>query len=337
MPTLLDHPATIPAEWTLEEWDALIAALTRRTLLGGGLALGLLTACGASSPPTATVPAMRTVDTVKGPVQIPAQPRRVVCVDYFAAYDLLDVGFTPVGVLDIPSAMLPPEYATSLQAITKVGTNREVNLEQVAQLQPDLILGFGLEPDLSVYDRLAAIAPTALFPFKTSADWARLAEQFADAVGRTSQLTALQRQYQDRAAAIRSTYAGVLGRTRWDIAYAAASDGKYYLYYPDSNGGKVLADAGVQFGSAAAGKAGTFANLSFEQISQLDDADVIVIPVDNSGQPSAATKGLLDQPAWQFLKAAKVGQTYPLSRLFPTSYKAALALLDELEGVVKKL
>jgi hypothetical protein len=55
MPTTLDQPIALPADWTIEEWEALVAALTRRQLIGGGLALGLLTACG-GAPPTPTIP-----------------------------------------------------------------------------------------------------------------------------------------------------------------------------------------------------------------------------------------------------------------------------------------
>ena len=115
---------------------------------------------------------------MNGSVEIPTRPQRVASIGYFSSYTLLDIGFTPVGVLDIPPAAISQIYASSVQPIRKVGTNTEVNLEAVAALAPDLIVGENLAFETKVYDQLKAIAPTALFSYQASGDWPRLADDF---------------------------------------------------------------------------------------------------------------------------------------------------------------
>jgi iron complex transport system substrate-binding protein len=335
MNTVLDRATTLPAEWTPAEWEALVAALTRRRLIGSGLALGLLAACGTTAPPTATVPATRMIETAKGPVQIPTNPQRVVCTDSFSPRALLDLGVTPLGVPDLPASFVLPEYAATWPTIAKTGTPVQPDLEKIAAQRPDLILGTSLVANAD-YGKLSEIAPTAWFNFgPTGHNWAQLAESFADALGRTSQLAGIQQHYHARADALRTTYSATLGQTRW--AVVSAGSPQWWLYAPTSSHGAVLAAAGVQFTPAATGQTGYLATLSYEQIGQLADADIIVVASDNAGNYDANTQALLAQPVWQGLQAARAGRVFPLPRFSPATYKYAEALLDEVEIILKKL
>src|SRR5690242_700160 len=113
MPALLQRPGSRPVDWTAEEWSALVAALTRRKLIGGGLgfgALAVLAGCGVGGPPTATVPTTRMVDTPRGQVTIPISPQRVVAIINYAMHDLFDLGFNPVGIPDGFASSVLPEF-----------------------------------------------------------------------------------------------------------------------------------------------------------------------------------------------------------------------------------
>ena len=86
MAVLLDRPSVVPDGWTDTEWDALIAALTRRRLLANGLALGLLAVlpgCGGdASQPSGTAPGRWEFTDDRGvTVSLPKRPVRVVARD----------------------------------------------------------------------------------------------------------------------------------------------------------------------------------------------------------------------------------------------------------------
>jgi iron complex transport system substrate-binding protein len=310
--------------------------VTRRELLTIAVTAAFLAACGedkeeAPSPEATT----RTIDTAKGQVTIPVSPERVICVINYAMHALFSLGFNPIGVPDGFASAVLPEHAALYEATAKVGPWNQIDLEKVAGLNPDLILGLDIEWNTPIYDRLAAIAPTALFTLTGTSDWAWVTAEFAGAVGRTKELEALETQYRDRVASIRSTYAEILGSTRWAIANEF--QGGWVLWYPDSSGGQVMTDAGVQLAVAAAGRSGNFSQLSHEQINELADADVIVIRSSSPTGFAVNTQAWIDQPAFKLLKAARDGHVYPLTRLFPYSYRDALALLDEVEGILSKL
>lgn len=69
-------------------------AISRRNLVGGGVAMLGLTACGRKDH-------RHTVATAKGPVAVPVSPRRVVAASPSVASHMWDVGFDPVGAYEL--------------------------------------------------------------------------------------------------------------------------------------------------------------------------------------------------------------------------------------------
>lgn len=111
-----------------------------------------------ASPPGETV----TIEHAVGNTTIEETPERVVALEYNLVEDLLALGIQPVGVADVDG------YETWVKAepaladnVTDVGTRQEPSLEEIAELDPDLVLGvqFRHEP---IYDDLSKIAPTLL-------------------------------------------------------------------------------------------------------------------------------------------------------------------------------
>jgi len=318
---------------------AILDAITRREFIvaGGTAALLVGTGAGGSAAATTTPPSgTRTIETANGPVEVPADPRRVVCIDNFSQYDLLDIGFTPLAVHDDNLGLALPIYHDRYAELpTVVDADGAINLEQIAALEPDLILG--LTYDDVPYDDLSAIAPTALFEWRqTSGDWPIFAASFADAVNRAGAERDLTARYETRAAEIRAAHADVLTATRWGMVVGAGS-GLFLRYLPDSAGGVVLAAAGVQFAPSIVGKTGTLEEVSYEQIDSLADADVLVVDNGDGSGPYPETVDLLAQPLWEQLPAAEAGQVFPMSAFVLRSYGGALALLDELDEALTSM
>jgi iron complex transport system substrate-binding protein len=142
-----------------------------RRFLPALLALGLgLTACGSDPEPEPDAGAAAdgafpvTIENKFGTTEIPAEPQRVVTVGFNDQDFVLALGVTPVGereLLGDYDATTRPWAQEQLpgEAIRTVG-GEEIDLEAVAALEPDLIVGVYSFMDQAVYDQLSGIAPT---------------------------------------------------------------------------------------------------------------------------------------------------------------------------------
>jgi iron complex transport system substrate-binding protein len=150
--------------------------MTRRTRRFPGVVLAALvlalSACGGTSAPDAASTPESSPSTAAAPVTIthkfgtttvPANPTRVLTVGFNEQDFAIALGAEPVGVreflgYDAPQRPWLPE-ALRGKAIPTVGS-QEIAFEQVAALQPDLILGINSYMDQATYDKLSALAPT---------------------------------------------------------------------------------------------------------------------------------------------------------------------------------
>jgi iron complex transport system substrate-binding protein len=132
-----------------------------------------LTACGGSSEDAVAAPSAAASSSTAFPVsienkfgttEIPAEPQRVVTVGYNDEDFVLALGVVPVGVRDLigdydaPSRPWAQEQLGGAEIPTVGGT--DLDLEAIAALDPDLIVGVYSYIDQAVYDQLSKIAPT---------------------------------------------------------------------------------------------------------------------------------------------------------------------------------
>jgi len=313
--------------------------VTRRALLGGALgtaALLSLTACGSDGDTApASAAKTRTVQTAKGPIEVPSSPRRIVSIQPSATATLYDLGIAPIAVYDEGAQYVSPRYLPRWKAADKVGKPGNIDIEKVAALSPDLIVGLDYEWNTNLYGKLTSIAPTVIAGVDT---WQQTAHTVADAVDRLDQLAALEKKLADRSAEIKSQYAEVLGKYRWDILQGGFDKGKFWLYGPGCDAGTILAAAGVQFApSSAAVKGKANLALSYERIDTLADADVIGFYANFDDTPNNEAPALFAQPGFKKLPAAKNDRLVPMPDFLPGGYGDAIALLDEFEDGLKKL
>ncbi|WP_101642718.1 ABC transporter substrate-binding protein [Brevibacterium antiquum] len=113
----------------------------------------------------------RTVRHASGTTEIAEQPKRVVVLDTGELDDVLALGIKPVGMVTTKGTHPVPSYlADRVKDVDTVGTINELDLEAIAELEPDLILGSQLRAD-TLHERLDSIAPTVFsirpgFPWK---------------------------------------------------------------------------------------------------------------------------------------------------------------------------
>jgi len=132
------------------------------------LALPLLAIWGIAQADTLSI------DHAMGSTELDAPAVRVVTLYQGATDAAVALGITPVGVVD--SWVEKPMYQylrDELEGVAHVGLETQPNLEEIAALNPDVIIAAKMRHE-AVYDQLSQIAPTiaheTVFQFKETLD-----------------------------------------------------------------------------------------------------------------------------------------------------------------------
>lgn len=134
----------------------------------------------------------RTLETAFGEVEVSDAPERVVTLYEGALDTSLAAGVTPLGAVTTRGGTDVAAYIgehTDTSALEIVGVVREINIEAVLRLQPDLILASPTLPT-EQYQLLSRIAPTVVPPTQGMApdNWKDEARLYGQALGRESEV-----------------------------------------------------------------------------------------------------------------------------------------------------
>lgn len=142
---------------------------------------GLLGACASSAgtPDTSQAEGIRTVETDKGPVEIPVDPQIIVS-DYYLG-EFLAVDVKPV--IASPYSLSNPFLEGRTEGIRELNTvSAETSLEMIVEKEPDLIVTI-TEAD---YEKYSEIAPTVYIQDGSRSD-EDLFRYIADLVGKAEE------------------------------------------------------------------------------------------------------------------------------------------------------
>lgn len=305
------------------------------------------TACGQDSSKAQSQEggsgATRTVDTPKGRVQVPAEPKRIVMLTGGLAGYAFHLG-APVaatdtrvlGVTDLKGEF-PPSFA---DAATKQGTTplpggQQLSIEAVAAAKPDLIIGGGQGISAvqaeQAYDDLSSIAPTVLVP-TTATGWKDQLALVAQATGREAKAKELVATYDRRAAEVKKKITPPAGTT---VVLLSLPNKEPSLVPPTAALPTLLKDVGfrpddvvTKAGNPKMFGSGDSFNVSRELLPKVATApNAFVVPLGG-----ATLAQLQKDPVYKRLPAFT---TKSVTELPATSYRpdydAALQTLDLLE------
>jgi iron complex transport system substrate-binding protein len=319
-----------------------VADLTRRRFLGGaaaaGLSLGLAACGGDGGGDVAAADATRTVTTPNGPVEVPSRPTRVVAINDYALYTMLDLGMEPVGIYSAGRQYVPPVYLDRWRALPAINDERvagQLSVEKIVALKPDLIIG--IDAQKAPYAQLSKVAPTVLLPFTASKGaWRPLARATAEALNRRDDLRALEAKLAQRATKLKADHGDALRRLRFDLLQGGFDAGQFWVYGATSNIGDVLGMTGLRLAAASAA-AGQQQTVSYENVDRLADADALFYYTNNDGTPANLGPKLFAQKGFKRLPAVEDQRLIGSVNFLLTSYGTATAALDDLDRGLRRL
>lgn len=214
-----------------------------------------------------------TVDTKFGPITIDEKPERVVALGWGDAELALALGVQPVGASDwlaFGGEGVGPWSAGLYSEAPKILGTLEISYEEVAALEPDLILDVRSSGDQERYDRLSEITTTVGVP-----------------EGGDSYLTSSEDQVKMVSAALGDSDKGAAMLAEVDSAFAAAAEA-----HPDWAGKTVSAATRTSEGWGAYtndARVDFLTNLGFTQ-----NPGITALPADANGWSVSLSQEQLD-------------------------------------------
>lgn len=260
----------------------------------------------------------KTVEHALGTSEIPVEPRRIVDFTGGAGVDqLLTLGLAPVASwADSTAPNGASEWFSEVDwrvgadagDIENVGSADGVNIEKVATLEPDLIIGWDYAFD-GIYDRVSEIAPCVGITPVNGPKWEEGFGEVARVLGKEARYREWRESYDARLEELRS---GMDGEPR-DHTVSVLWNGDesaIYLYGEPSQPGSIVLDTGFRMPELAR----IYDQISTEQLPEVD-ADVIFVMTNREDIPEdradfEPTFG--GNELWRNLEAVKSGRVYPV-------------------------
>lgn len=298
---------------------------------GGGTPAAAPTSAPTSAATSAPTQAQdRVVKHAMGETKVPANPQRVVVLDTGLQDHVIRLGVRPVGAAEpVAGGGFIKYLEPQLAGAVNLGFVRTPNIERVAALKPDLILG-SKSFQAAIYDQLTKIAPT-VFVDNATVDWKGGMIIVASALGKTAEAERVASAYQARVAEFKTKMGTKLADLK--IAYIRAALDKMYIYHNTSFAGSVLKELGVKRPTAQDKDAPpSFAEaVTKERLKDLD-GDAVFYSVYGANGPDTMRSFTTD-PLWSQLSAAQAKRVFEVSDemwAVAIGYTAAETIMDNL-------
>ncbi|MGM7644007.1 ABC transporter substrate-binding protein [Nocardia sp. JW2] len=213
--------------------------------LAGALAFGVV-ACGSTEDEAGSGEAV-TITHARGETTVTGTPKKIVALGNQWLDSTLALGVVPVGYIDNVSALsksTPPWTPDSLKSATALNTQGSV-AEQVAALEPDLILADPFIADQKTYDDLSKVAPTIPALTKDAVTpWQDQVTALGKVLHKESDATATIKKVDDKIAAITTANPGLKGKT-FASTWLASPAQLMVLTDPNDGSAKVFTQLGM--------------------------------------------------------------------------------------------
>lgn len=272
------------------------------------------------------------IEHAMGATAVPESPERVIVLTNEGTEAVLSLGVTPVGAAN--SWLGDPWYphiADMMSGVEPVGKESAVNLELVAALEPDLILG-NKQRHEKIYEQLSAIAPTVLSE-RLRGDWKVNYRLYAQALGMRQEGDAIMAQFSADVDAL----SAALGEARDEqVSVIRFLASQIRIYQKDSFSGVLLDQLG--FARPPNQDVDAFAlRVGKESIPDMDGDRIFHFTYDpGTGEGIAAAEDALADPLWRNLEAVKAGRVHAVDDAIWNTAGGVLAarlMLDDIARI----
>ena len=299
----------------------------------------LLAACGGNEDKekdTAEQPKEKeetsyTVEHAMGSTTLEKTPEKVVILTNEGTEALLALGVTPVGA--VQSWTGDPWYdhiADEMKDVEVVGVESQVNVEAIAKLQPDLIIGNKMRQE-DIYEQLKAIAPT-VFAEDLRGNWKNNFELYAKAVNKEEKGQEVLAAYDQRIEDLKEKLGD---KVNMEVSMVRFMAGDVRIYHKDSFSGVILEQIGLARPESQDVDDFAEKGVTKERIPAMDGDILFYFTYDEGdGKATEVEKEWIEDPLFQNLEVAKKGEVYKVDdAIWNTAggVKAANLMLDDLE------
>ncbi|MZQ85816.1 ABC transporter substrate-binding protein [Paenibacillus sp. 5J-6] len=274
--------------------------------------------------------APRVIKHAMGETTIKGTPSRVVILTNEGTEALLAVGVKPVGA--VMSWLGEPWYdhiKNDMQNVTVVGDELQPNLELIASLKPDLIIGNKVRQE-KIYDQLKQIAPT-VFAADLVGDWKVNFKLYSEAVNKKDEGEKAMAAFDKRVVEVK----GKLGsKAATKVSLVRFSASQVRIYQKQTFAGVLLNQLGIARPESQ-DKESFIEVLNKENIAKMDGDVLFYFVTEAKGKTDGANvvKEWQNDPLFKNLNVTKTNKVIQVDEGIWNSaggYKAANLLLDEL-------
>ena len=251
----------------------------------------------------------REITHAMGTTEAPDDPQRVVVLTNPGTEAVLALGVTPVGAVNSWNGDPWWDHIEDLMGdALPVGMESSVNLELIAALEPDLILG-NQQRHEEIYPQLSTIAPTVLSE-RLRGDWKENFRLYAEALGRSEKGEEVIAEYDAAVADLREKLGDA---TDEKVSVIRFVPGQIRIYQLDSFSGVLLQDVG--FERPANQNVDDFAiRTGKESIPDMDGDRIFHFTYETgTGEGEGLEEEVLSDPLWQSLSAVQDGRVHEVS------------------------
>lgn len=274
----------------------------------------------------------REITHAMGVTDVPDNAQRIVILTNEGTEAVLALGINPVGA--VQSWDGDPWYAhlnDLLKGTTPLGTELAVDLEVLATLEPDLIIGTKVRQE-KIYEQLSAIAPTVMSE-TIGGEWQENMKFYANVLRRSAEAEAKLAAFDARTKAIHDALGDAVNE---EISMVRFSPNRTRIYYKETFSGLILGQIG--FKRPPAQDKDEFAEeVTKERIPEMAGDRVFYFASDlNEPESEANLADWLADPLWANLDAVKAGKARRVSEtIWNTAggIYAAHLMLDDIESI----
>jgi iron complex transport system substrate-binding protein len=274
----------------------------------------------------------RTVTHAMGETTIEGTPERVVLLTNDAVDDALALGVKPVGA--VQSWIGDPWYdfiADEMEGVELVGEEVQPNLEKIASLEPDLIIGSKVRHE-KIYDQLSAIAPT-VFSETVGHVWKENFELYAEALGKKEEAKQRLNDWDAKIKEFQSEHADQLDTEVSIIRFLPGMVRIHHNGFPDS----VVAEAGLSRPESQQSE--EFASeVTEERIPDMDGDILFVLTFEaGDGEASKLKEEWMEKPLFKELEVVKNGNVHEVNDIYwnlSGGIQGAEKMLEDLDSIM---